>query len=311
MKRINLLLAVLLLYGANAWSQGAKNIKINEVLTHNTASLQDGYGQHPAWIELANVSYSTYNVRGMYITTDRSVLDPTMSAPDRIARMSIIPNNEPKTSLSGRQHLVFFLNSQAAKGSLHLPVKAEAGAPVWIALYDGNGVDLIDSVSVPALKENCSYAREKDGSSIWVMKATDAVTPGIGNFIQVTETKVARLKKDDPYGFGITLLSMGIVFSCLALLFVFFTLFGIFMKNKKRIREILGLSRTQKKKIVGLDEEDARAFPNKSLERSKTYDRDIYIAVISMALKQYSDDVHDTESGVITIRPHNSKWHSV
>ena len=115
----------------------------------------------------------------------------------------------------------------------------------------------------------------------------------------------------DPYGFGITLLSMGIVFSCLALLFVFFTLFGIFMKNKKRIREMLGLSRTQKKKIVGLDEEDARAFPNKSLERSKTYDRDIYIAVISMALKQYSDDVHDTESGVITIRPHNSKWHSV
>ena len=143
------------------------------------------------------------------------------------------------------------------------------------------------------------------------MKATDAVTPGIGTFIQVTETKVAKLKKDDPYGFGITLLSMGIVFSCLALLFVFFTLFGIFMKNKKRIREMLGLSRTQKKKIVGLDEEDARAFPNKSLERSKTYDRDIYIAVISMALKQYSDDVHDTESGVITIRPHNSKWHSV
>ena len=311
MKRINLLLAVLLLYGANAWSQGAKNIKINEVLTHNTASLQDGYGQHPAWIELANVSYSTYNVRGMYITTDRSVLDPTMSAPDRIARMSIIPNNEPKTSMSGRQHLVFFLNSQPAKGSFHLPVKAEAGAPVWVALYDGNGVDLIDSVSVPPLKENCSYAREKDGSSIWVMKATDAVTPGIGNFIQVTETKVAKLKKDDPYGFGITLLSMGIVFSCLALLFVFFTLFGIFMKNKKRIREMLGLSRTQKKKIVGLDEEDARAFPNKSLERSKTYDRDIYIAVISMALKQYSDDVHDTESGVITIRPHNSKWHSV
>ena len=139
----------------------------------------------------------------------------------------------------------------------------------------------------------------------------NAVTLNYGNFIQVTETKVAKLKKDDPYGFGITLLSMGIVFSCLALLFVFFTLFGIFMKNKKRIREMLGLSRTQKKKIVGLDEEDARAFPNKSLERSKTYDRDIYIAVISMALKQYSDDVHDTESGVITIRPHNSKWHSV
>lgn len=309
MKRINLLLAVLLLYGANTWGQGAKNIKINEVLTHNTANLQDDYGQHPAWLELANISYTTYNVRGMYFTTDRSVLDPQMSAPDRIERMSIIPNNEPKTNMSGRQHLVFFLNSHAAKGSLYLPLKATDGEPLWLALYDGNGVDLIDSVTVPVLPENCSYAREKDGSSIWVVKAADAVTPGIGNFIQVTETKVARLKKDDPHGFGITLLAMGIVFSCLALLFVFFSIFGIFMKNKRRIREKLGLSHTQKKKIVGLDEEDARAFPNKSQERSQHYDRDVYIAVISMALQQYQENMHDNESGIITIRPHTTKWH--
>lgn len=309
MKRFNFLLAVLLFYGANMWGQGAKNIKINEVLTHNTANLQDDYGQHPAWVELANVSFSTYNLRGMYLTTDRSVLDRKMSAPDRISRMCIIPNNEPRTNISGRQHLVFFLNSDPHQGALYLNMKVEEGAPLWVALYDGNGVDLIDSVSVPALNENQSYAREEDGSKTWKVATADLVTPGISNYIQVEETKVARLKKDDPYGFGITLLSMGIVFSCLFLLFVFFSIFGVFMKNKKRIREKLGLSHTQKKKLVGLDEEDARAFPNKSQERSKNYDRDVYIAVISMALKQYQDDVHDTESGIITIRPHTTKWH--
>ena len=61
---------ILTMYG-----QGAKNIKINEVLTNNTANLQDEFGNRRAWIELANTSFSTYDVRGMYITTDRRVLN--------------------------------------------------------------------------------------------------------------------------------------------------------------------------------------------------------------------------------------------
>ena len=37
-------------------------------------------------------------------------------------------------------------------------------------------------------------------------------------------------------------------------------------------------------------------------------DKEIYIAVISMALKEYEDDVHDIESNVITIKPHHTNW---
>ena len=32
------------------------------------------------------------------------------------------------------------------------------------------------------------------------------------------------------------------------------------------------------------------------------------MAVIGMALKQYEDDVHDVESGVITIKQKSSSW---
>ena len=32
------------------------------------------------------------------------------------------------------------------------------------------------------------------------------------------------------------------------------------------------------------------------------------MAVIAMALKQYQDNVHDVESGVITIKPKNTDW---
>ena len=42
--------------------------------------------------------------------------------------------------------------------------------------------------------------------------------------------------------------------------------------------------------------------------KSKGIDKEIYIAVIAMALKEYQDDVHDVESGIITIKPKNTDW---
>jgi hypothetical protein len=40
----------------------------------------------------------------------------------------------------------------------------------------------------------------------------------------------------------------------------------------------------------------------------KGIDKEVYIAVISMALKQYQDDVHDVESGIITIKTKDTGW---
>ena len=60
------------------------SIKLNEVMTVNEKSLIDEYGARNAWLEIANISFSTYNIRGMYVTTDRSVLDKKMSVPERV-----------------------------------------------------------------------------------------------------------------------------------------------------------------------------------------------------------------------------------
>ena len=214
MKKIKLLTTLLVLCSLTSMGQGAKNIKINEVMTRNTASIVDEYDNHIPWVELANVSFSTFNVRGMYVATDTAVLNPRLSVPERIAMMSCIPSNETRTNMGGRQYLALFLNSIPSRGSRHLSSTIDSSKPVWIGLYDGNAVDLIDSVSVPVMNENTSYARVEDGSNEWEVKATDAVTPGIENYIHVTESKIAQIKRDDPHGFGITVLSMGIVFSC-------------------------------------------------------------------------------------------------
>lgn len=311
MKKFKFLLGVLLLCSGFSFAQMEKSIKLNEIQTCNNAGLQDEYGRHEAWLEIANVSYSTYNIRGMYITTDRSVLDAKMSVPDRVKRMSVIPSGDSRTQMSARQHIVFYCNSNPAQGALHLSVKIDASKPTWIALYNGNGVDLVDSVTVPVMAADQSFARVKDGAAEWQVKPAEAVTPGIGNYIQISESKIAKLKREDPYGFGITILSMGIVFFCLALLFVFFSLFGLFMRHRSAAKKVaniqpikVGVKTVEKTVEIG-------HVANNLLQdglKTKGRDKEIYIAVISMALKQYQEDVHDVESGIITIKPKHTDW---
>jgi len=311
MKKSRLLLGLLLMSCTVVLGQGARNIKINEVLTNNTGNLQDEFGVRRPWVELANTSYSSYNVRGMYITTDRRVLDKSLTIPQRIAMMSIIPNGDARTLMSAQEHLVFFLGSNPANGTLHLSATVNPDNALWIALYDGNAIDIIDSVTVPVINADMSYAREKDGSDVWTVKPGADVTPGIKNLIKTDETKIARLKRDDPHGFGITVLSMGIVFSCLALLYVFFRILGLFMAHKQAIKKAGNI---QPIKVAVKTGEKLAETGHKTKVMLKDglqtagIDKEIYIAVISMAIKQYEDDVHDIESNIITIKPHSTNW---
>lgn len=282
-------------------AQGARNIKINEVLTHNVGSIEDAYGNHLPWVELVNASYSTYNVRDMYIATDRSVLDNTLSAPQRISKMSIIPSGDEMTKMEGKEHLILFLNSEHHRGTQHLNARIDEKKPLWIALYDGNGIDLIDSVSVPVMDADQSYARESDGAQQWVVKDANMVTADTENFAHVSETKAARLKRDDPHGFGITVLSMTIVFSCLTLLYIFFSLFGVYMKRKQAKQEVLEKQQRKEKFLQHKDKLLAEAL-------AESQDKEKYMAIIAMALKQYQDNQHDEESGVITIKPKHTSW---
>ena len=309
MKTFKLLLTSLVVTAAlPMFGQGAKNIRLNEVLTNNESSIVDEFGRREAWVELENTSFTTYNVRGMYLTTDRTVLDKSMSAPERIKRMSVIPSGELRTSMGARQHLVLFCNSNPADGKLHLSLSVPVAEPVWIALYNGNGVELIDSVTVPALALDQSYARV-NGS--WSVKAPENVTPGTENFIEASASKIDQFKEKDPHGFAMALMAMGIVFMCLALLWIFFTLFGLVMNHMETAKKVANaqpikpITKTVEKTI-----EIGHKTSNVLQEgfEKKGIDMEVYMAVIGMALSQYEDDVHDGESGIITIKPKETEW---
>lgn len=311
MKRKGLLTCLLLVCATLTFGQGAKNIRINEVQINNTSGLQDEFGNKRAWLELANTSFTTYNVRGMYITTNREVLNNELTVPQRMAMMSKIPDGDERTMMTARKHLVLFLNGNPAQGALHLSAKASADEPTWVALYDGNAIDLIDSVTVPVLPENASYARIGGKDSEWVAQTPENVTPNIENTISNNETKIERLKRDDPHGFGITVLSMGIVFFCLALLYVFFRLLGLFMSHKyaiKKAGKIQPIKAAVKTGEMLAETGHKTKVILKDGLQTGGIDKEIYIAVISMALKQYEDDIHDIESNIITIKPHQTFW---
>ena len=316
MKRLGLILSMIVVASLSVWSQGAKSIRITEVMTNNRTSIIDEYGKHKPWVELSNTSFTTYNVRGMFLTTDRRVLDKNMSPEERRKLMSPLPNNEPRTSIAGKKSIVIFDDSgrQQEAGPFQLNLEILSNKGNWIALYDGNAVDLIDSVNVPSLISDQSYALGKD-SKTWTKANGNEVSP---NYLPQGKglSKPQMLKKTDPHGFGIAILSMGIVFSCLALLFIFFWAFGAYMKHKQRIAKATEkhatlLYKTGKKTIEVTSELSHKT--NVMLKdglTTKGIDKETYMAVISLALKEYLEDVHDIEPGIITIKPKQTRWNA-
>lgn len=293
------------------FAQGAKNIIISEVQTANETGIEDAFGARHAWVELENTSFSTYNVRGMYIATDKAVLNAQLSVPERIKKMSVIPSGDDRTNLGARKHLLLFLNANPANSLLHLSAPVKQGASQWIALYNANGVELIDSITVPALSADASYAL---AGNKWAVREADEVTPGVSNSI-ITDaprkSKIDRFKENDPHGFAMAFMAMGIVFMCLTLLWLFFWLFGLLMRHIETAKKVVHRQPIKPiTKTVEMTAEIGHKTSNILQEGfdKKGIDMEVYMAVIGMALRQYEDDVHDVESGVITIKPKDTEW---
>ena len=337
MKKLGIILSMLVISSLPTWSQGAKSIRITEVMTYNISSIVDEYGVRAPWVEISNSSYTTYNVRGMFLTTNRQVLNKNMSPEERRKLMTPLPNNEPRTALAGKKSIVIFdsepvfnqmcgyiTNDDIQPGPFHLALHLSEVTPKskkyyrqktnWVALYDGNAVDLIDSVSIPTLEHDQSFALSNDFKT-WKIADKAETTPG---YLPQPNglSKPQMLKKTDPHGFGIAILSMGIVFSCLALLFVFFWAFGAYMKHKQRLAKATEkhatlLYKTGKKTIEVTSELGHKT--NVMLKdglTTKGIDKEIYMAVISLALQEYLEDVHDIEPGIITIKPKLTRWNN-
>ena len=276
-----------------SFAQGAKSLKFNEILVTNTASLVDEYGCRSAWIEFHNDAFASANARNCFLTTNRAVLDESLSAPERIKMMYQIPAGNVATHIEGKQKMLFFADALPNRGVFHTNFTLADSTENWIALYDANGTTLLDSITVPALGENQSWAREKDGIGAWKIVTAENVTPAATNTVEQGEGKVAKFKRMDSRGLGMTVMCMAVVFSALAILWWLFAIIGKIFAST--------ISSTKKA--------PAKAAPTPKATPAKSDANDEEMAAICMALHEHFGNVHDEESDVLTIDGGESSWH--
>ena len=51
MKKFGIILSLFVVASLSTWAQGAKSIRITEVMTNNQKSIVDEFGMHKAWVE--------------------------------------------------------------------------------------------------------------------------------------------------------------------------------------------------------------------------------------------------------------------
>lgn len=290
-RSFGLFIFLLLIVENYSFSQ-TRGLCINEVMTKNTSNMIDDYGLHQPWIEIFNTSFSDIDVKSCYLTTNKAVLNPHLTVTQRAAMMYMIPKGDVHSNIPPRQFILFWADAMPKRGNNHLNFSLNSNRSNWIALYDANGATLIDSVTVPPLNADCSFALRKDGvkSEGWEIKGLKVgtyVTPGTNNVTLDSNAKITKFKEKDPIGISMAIIAMAVVFFALILLYSAFKVTGKIGENVSRKNAM-----------------KARGITDKGIakERLVGHESGEYYAAIAMALHEYQNNIHDVEETLLTIQ---------
>ncbi len=271
-KTIPAIVALLLVVVTNisVHAQNAVALKLNEILVINDSNAVDDFGEHSPWIEIFNSSYNTVNIGGCYLTDDLN--NPTKYW---------IPTGDPATKISARCYTVFWADNHPTRGIFHLNFDLSEGKT--IAIFDANGKTLIDKIEIPAgQKPDVTYGRPENDSSEWVY--LEKSTPGANNDYTKKKSAGESFVEMDPFGIGMTIIAMTVVFMALAVLYIIYKNMGRFFIRRGAKSVKPALSDTN---VVAESVEEMSGEVN---------------AAIAMALHLYQSEMHDYENTVLTIQ---------
>jgi len=150
------------------WKAQGLALFINEFQASNAETIQDPQSEYDDWIEIYNGSDEPLDIGGMYLTDD-------LDAPTQWQ----IPAYDPAhTTVAPHGYLVIWADGQVADSGLHASFSLDAGEEE-IALFDRDGVTLIDAVEFADQETDTSYGRLPDGADTWQTLAFP--TPGAEN----------------------------------------------------------------------------------------------------------------------------------
>lgn len=272
-KKIGVLLLFVMLVSFGAKAQRATSMRINEVLVVNEDNFVDDYGKRHAWIELFNTSAGSVNISGCFLTNDKN--NP---------RKYPIPKGDVLTIIPPNQHTLFWADGEPDRGTFHVNFTLDQTQDNYIALYDADGKTLIDEIVIPASqKADISYARTIDGKDEWGQLTK--VTPSTNNLTLDSNEKIDNFKRNDELGIVMTITAMVVVFMGLFLLYFIFKQIG---------KASISASKRNAQKAAGTAAASVAA--DAGVESGEIF------AAISTALYEMSDDNHDIENTVLTIR---------
>jgi hypothetical protein len=158
--------------GSNPWAETAL-LRINELMSINKGYLEDpdDPDKYPDWFEIYNPGTTTVNMGGMFIT-DTMYNTKKWRVPEGV---TIAPGS----------YLIFWADAQPEQGSMHTSFVIDSSGEE-LALYQADGVTLIDCVVFPAQISNVSYGRRSDWVNDWT--SYNVPTPRAANGMPASAT---------------------------------------------------------------------------------------------------------------------------
>ncbi len=143
------LLIAVMQYGCKKPDEAIKSdVVINELQPVNTTTVTDQDGEYDDWIELYNLSESTKDISGYFLSDNK----------DHFSKWQF-PSG---TSIPGKGYLIIWADNDSAQLGLHANFKLSSqGEEVLLSTPDG---DLADKVIFPGQTLELSYSRNPDGT---------------------------------------------------------------------------------------------------------------------------------------------------
>lgn len=287
-----------MLFSVSLFGQQVTDLRINELLIKNDSNYVDEYGRHVPWLEIFNTAYNSVNVAECYLTDDTTGL----ASGTGIKNWYRIPKGDPKTLILQRSSVVFYLDNNPLYGTFHVNFDPSQSKTNYVALISSNGKTLIDIFEYPDTLRHISLSYGCKDDGIKTMETEDGkvisnidflhyFTPGSTNKVILEATKAEKLKKRDPYGIGLAVIAMSVVFTALFLIFAMLKIFGKWNRYSEKRK-----AARKKEPIMVMTQEPKEP----QITESTTGEE---IAAISLAVHLYLNSSHDEESEIITIEP--------
>jgi len=139
-------------------------LRINELMASNDNTIADEAGEYDDWVELYNMSDSSIDINGYYLSDNPSM-------PNKWAF--------PDTSIDGGSYLLVWADNDEEQGALHTPFKLDRDGE-FIGIYKNIDDEfvVVDSLSFAYQITDISWGRYPDGGN---QIGTMAPSPGESN----------------------------------------------------------------------------------------------------------------------------------